>query len=81
MYQLFILTIKLTTPPPPTPPPLLLQDIRTAVLAEVTEAKEFALSGEELPSSELFTDVHTDQEQQGLYIRGSDMFAGNRDSQ
>ncbi|XP_064405055.1 pyruvate dehydrogenase E1 component subunit alpha, mitochondrial-like [Halichondria panicea] len=58
-----------------------MKDIRTAVLAEVTEAKEFALSGEELPSSELFTDVHTDQEQQGLYIRGSDMFAGNRDSQ
>ncbi len=51
------------------------------MLAEVTEAKEFALSGDELPSPELFTNVHTDQEQQGLYIRGSDMFAGNRDSQ
>ncbi len=60
-------------------PPL--QDIRAAVSVELKEAEEFALSGEELPSPELFTDIFTDQEQKGLYIRGSDMFTGNRDTQ
>ncbi len=59
--------------------PLSPQDIRTDVMAEIKEAEEFALSGEELPSSELFTDVLTDQEQDGLYIRGSDLFSGNKD--
>lgn len=57
------------------------QDIRVTVADEVKEAQEFALSGEELPTPELFTDVLTDQEQDGLYIRGSDMFTGNRDAQ
>lgn len=60
---------------------IFLQEIRTATLATVTEAKEFALSGSELPSQELFTDVYTDQEQEGLYIRGSDMFTGNKGTQ
>lgn len=57
------------------------QELKKSVAAEVNEAREFALEGTELPPNELFSDIYSDQEAEGLYIRGCDMYTGNRDAQ
>ena len=41
------------------------------------EAVEFATSGSELPANELYTDIYSDQNETGLYIRGCDPFTSN----
>ena len=56
------------------------QELKKSVEAEVNEAREFALAGSELLPNELFSDIHSDQEAEGLYIRGCDVFTGNRDA-
>lgn len=54
-----------------------LQELQKSAKSEVKEAVEFATSGSELPSSELYTHIHSDQDEMGLYIRGCDPFTSN----
>lgn len=54
------------------------QELSKSAKAEVKDAVKFALEGSELPSSELYTDVYTDQDVAGLHIRGCDPFTSNK---
>ena len=60
------------TSSPPSP-----QELLKSAKAEVKEAVAFATSGSELPPSELYTHIHSDQDEMGLYIRGCDPFTSN----
>lgn len=54
-----------------------LKELRKSAKAEVDEAVKYSLEGSDLPPQELFTDVYTDQAEEGLLIRGSDLFTNN----
>ena len=41
---------------------------------------KFSSEGTELPPQELYTDVYTDQAEEGLFIRGADPFTNNKSS-
>ena len=54
------------------------QELLKSAKAEVKDAVKFALDGSELPSSELYSDIYTDQDVEGLHIRGCDPFTSNK---
>ena len=57
------------------------QKIKNDAIEVVEEAIKLSLESTDLPPSELYSDVYTDQVQEGLYIRGCDPFTSNQAQQ